>query len=116
MDVISSTIVKKSRKKHRCDFCGCEIEKGTSYHNSTNVFDGYMYIWKSHQECAAVGNFMYHNGIHDGDGVTSDWFEDFVCRRLFEGGGYTKEDVRKMSYYEMAKLAYNDLKENKLKI
>lgn len=116
MNLISSTLVKRSRKKHRCDYCGCEIEKGVQYYNDTIVFDGGIYNWKSHPECADIGSFMYQHGIYDDEGVSSDWFEDFVSRRLFEGGRYTKEDVHKMSYYEMAKIAYNDLKENKLKV
>ena len=115
MPCINHIIVNKSRKKHHCDFCGCEIKIGTSYVKDTNVFDGRIYTWKSHPECSAVGSFMFCHDIHDGDGVTSDWFEDFVCRRLFENGGYTREDVKKMSYYDMSKLAYNDLEEGKLK-
>ena len=116
MDLIRSKLIKKSRKNHCCDYCGCKIEKGTSYLNDTIVYDDRMYTWKSHPECADVGDFMFRHGVYDGDGVTVDWFEDFVSRRLFEGGGYTRDDVRKMSYYEMAKMAYNDLKENKLKV
>lgn len=115
MSCISHIVVNKSRKKHRCHLCGCEIEVGTSYIKNTGVFDDYIYTSKFHPECDAIGSFMYRHGLHNGDGVTPDWFEDFVCRRLFEGGGYTREDVKKMSYYDMAKLAYNDLKEGKLK-
>lgn len=116
MNVIAAKIVKKARKQHCCDYCNCKIEEGTLYHKDTCVFDGRIYTWKSHPECCEIGNFMYYNGIHNGDGVTSDWFEDFVCRRLFEECGYTREDVSKMSVYEAAKMAYNDLKENKLKV
>lgn len=58
---------------------------------------------------------QYYASKSSTNGVTSDWFEDFVCRRLYQECGYKKEDVKKMSYYEMAKFAYNDLKENKLK-
>lgn len=115
MTVIALKLIKKARKSHNCDYCNCKIEEGTPYHNDTCVFDGYMYTWKSHPECREVGNFMAWKGIHDGNGVTSDWFEDFVCRRLYQECGYKKEDVKKMSYYEMAKFVYNDLKENKLK-
>lgn len=115
MNLIRSKLVNKSRKDHCCDYCGCKIEKGTSYLNDTIVFDERMYNWKSHPECADIGAFMFQHNICDGDGVTSDWFEDFVCRRLLDDGIYTREDVKKMSYYDMAKLAYSDLKEDKLK-
>ena len=38
----NSVIVKKSRKKHRCEYCGAVIEIGASYSRESGKFEGEM--------------------------------------------------------------------------
>lgn len=38
----SSVIVKKSRKKHRCEYCGAVIEIGSSYSRESGKYEGEM--------------------------------------------------------------------------
>ena len=36
----NSVLVKKSRKKHNCEYCGAVIEVGTSYSRQSGKFEG----------------------------------------------------------------------------
>jgi hypothetical protein len=38
----TSILVKKSRKKHRCEYCGAVIEIGASYSRESGKFEGEM--------------------------------------------------------------------------
>lgn len=66
-------------KEHKCDFCTGVILKKDVYWKSTYKYDGIIYTWKTHQDCADIANRlnMYDN---DGEGVsTEDFIENIKC-------------------------------------
>jgi len=36
----------RARKFYKCDLCGCEIEKNTTYERYSGKYDGYMFDYK----------------------------------------------------------------------
>lgn len=56
-----STIVKRSRKAHRCDECGGEIAVGESYLRTAYVFEGKFDVDRVCDPCReAAGEFGWH--------------------------------------------------------
>lgn len=103
--VILSTEIRKARKNHKCNFCGCVIEKGTEYHATGIVGDGHVYTWKSHFRCDELCNKlkMYD---HCDEGVTENDFAEYVNDEYFtiiEG----LEDQPKRSFQERLEIVFN---------
>lgn len=71
------TAIVKARKRHTCDYCGCEIPNGEKYEHSVNVTDGRTYTWKSHLRCAELCGKIW-NYVDPYEGMTSDAFYDAV--------------------------------------
>ena len=77
---------RKAKKQHRCDYCCGIIEIGELYNWSKHVFDGEIYVWKSHKKCQSIVDKLKGFYISD-DGITEDDFQDwckdfcysFVC-------------------------------------
>ena len=62
----------KAIKEHSCNFCLDKIRVGETYIKSTHVFDGQLYDWKAHKNCAYIADKlkMYddcENGVNDED-------------------------------------------------
>ena len=76
METIRTAKVK-ARKRHTCDYCGCEIPKGEQYKRSVNVTDGRPYTWKSHLRCAELCGKIW-DYVDPDEGMTSDAFCDAV--------------------------------------
>ena len=97
-DVLSDT-VKKARKKHICDFCGCPIEIGEMYANQSIACDGSVYTWKAHIICMdALSIFDMDNGW--GDGVDWQTFQDCISQKWHE----TQKDGKDLSVLEKVKI------------
>lgn len=92
---IDSKIVT-ARKPHKCNYCGCEIEKGQKYVFDTLKFEDSIYRWKSHQECYNATSVLDMMEYAD-DGITQELFfeciNDFIAEKaphLFELSMYEK--------------------------
>lgn len=79
----------KAIKEHTCDFCLLKIEKGAVYNNSSHVFDGHVYTWKSHLNCMSLLKAL--NMESSDYGVDSDTFIEYVYNAY--DGTHGDEDV-----------------------
>lgn len=67
----------KAIKDHVCSFCNLKIRKGETYKNSTHIYEGSIYDWKSHTNCNYLATRL--NMFEDADeGVTQDMFMEYV--------------------------------------
>ena len=67
----------KATKGHVCDFCYDKINKGEVYENSTNVYEGVLYTWKTHHRCSEIASKLKMYDDAD-EGVTGDMFIDYI--------------------------------------
>lgn len=47
--------IRVARKQHTCQLCRYLIEKGESYRDCRNAYDGRAYTWREHLRC---GDFL----------------------------------------------------------
>lgn len=73
---------RKARKKHYCNFCGNDIQKGETYKHSTNKADCGIYTWKCHEKCSELACIIW-DIVDPDEGMTH---EDF-CDKLREVAG-----------------------------
>ena len=78
MKILSQNLIKKSRKKHRCDLCGFRIEKGDSYLSSFIVEDGDSWMFKTHIKCHELCDKLRWYEDHRDYGVDANVFEECV--------------------------------------
>ena len=66
----------RARVTHNCNFCSLKIHVGEIYLKSVHAYDGQVYSWKTHKDCAKIVNRlkMYDHCNHQG--LTQD---DFVA-------------------------------------
>ena len=75
MEILQQT-KPKAIKDHKCDWCSGIISKGQNYHYSTQVHDGDIYSWKSHEKCMKLAHTLKMFDECGGDGVSeSDFYE-----------------------------------------
>ena len=67
-----------ARKEHRCMYCGGVIHKGEKYQRSTNVYDGRVYDWVTHEKCEEIAELLNMYGRTWDDGLTQPAFDEFV--------------------------------------
>ena len=72
-----STVKRKARKQHKCDFCGLPIQIGETYELQINSSEGTLYSWKSHLSCneIAVKLDMYDSCD---DGLDCEGFKENI--------------------------------------
>lgn len=66
----------KAIKEHRCDLCGCIIEKGALYTRQFHPSD--KSVSKMHEECKEL---LRYEGFYDGDsteGTSEDFFKEAI--------------------------------------
>lgn len=72
-----TTWVKKTRKNHRCGWCGTRIEAGSAASHSSGVSDGDFWSDHYHPECqAAIDSSETNQSLRDDlyDGwIPGDW-------------------------------------------
>lgn len=71
---------RKARKQKKCDYCGETIKVGKVYDWSKYVYDGNIYEWRCHLECAAIASEIWDYADPD-EGMTEDLFQD-TCREV----------------------------------
>ncbi len=98
METLKNPTETKARKEHKCDFCNEAIRESTLYMKSTHVYDGDIYSWKTHKQCADLA--LRLNMYEDCDeGLTQDMF----CETIHEVHDdllismFSKEDCEKYS-------------------
>lgn len=83
MKTLSNGKETKARKEHKCNFCGGRIPIRDKYINSTHVYDGEIYDWKTHTYCDKLASDL--NMYDDCDeGVTQDDFVQYVSDKHWD--------------------------------
>jgi len=111
--LVLKTSTPKARKTHKCMFCGGNIEIGEKYKRDTCVFDGVLYDWVTHNECAKVASELEMYDDCD-DGVDEDAFRENINEYVYQNH-YDEElgDIAKdwqLPYHDLVKKILNELK------
>ena len=110
VEVISEEY-RKANKKHECDYCLGDIEKGELYKVSTLKYDD-VYRWKSHRECEFLAGEFHRSGLFEdyGNGMVQEDFEECVN----EVYGAFLETDDECEFKSRLEQVYNLLCDNKL--
>jgi len=77
--VFTDIKVKKSRKKHRCDWCGEVINKGEKAQYMAGVYGGDFFCGYQHPECDRAmknSDFECGDGFYRGEQVRGEILEE----------------------------------------
>lgn len=102
-----------ARKEHRCMFCGGTIKVGQKYERQTNVYDGQVYDWITHEECSIIAHKldMY-------DDCNDNWLDAesfFECIKQYVYDNHyddSIDDIAKdwqLPYYDIVKKILEEL-------
>ena len=105
-----------ARKEHRCDFCGEVISVGEKYNRQTNVYDGRVYDWVSHNECSKLACELDMYDDCD-EGLDGDGFIDRLNQYVYDNHYDDKiDDIAndwQLPRYELVKKVLDELKKGK---
>ncbi len=76
---ILSTITRKAKKVHHCNYCGGVIPIGEQYEARAIKGNDLFYTWKSHVRCNKIAEELDMFDLCD-DGVTADDFREFIMQ------------------------------------
>jgi len=117
-----STILRETyptaKKEHRCEFCCEKIAIGQKYVRQTNVYDGVVYDFVTHQECKDVAHELKMYDGCDDSGLDGESFRvDIECYVYANHYDDEKNDIcsdwQQLSHYEIAKKILEELKTEK---
>lgn len=103
-----------ARKEHICEFCAGKIQKGQKYVRQTNVYDGSVYDFITHQECREAARELKMYDDCDDAGLDGESFRENLDSYVY-ANHYDDEvdDICSdwdLPYYEIAKKVLNELK------
>lgn len=103
-----------AKKEHICEFCACKIQPGQKYVRQTNVYDGTVYDFITHQECKEVANELRMYDDCDDSGLYGESFRSELDSYVY-ANHYDEhtDDVYtgwQVNYYEIAKKVLKELK------
>lgn len=103
-----------AKKRHVCMFCGGTIEVGQKYDRQTNVYDGDVYDWVSHEECSKVAVELDMYDDCDDNGLGEEQFREYI-NDYVHVNHYDDEldDIAEdwqLSHYEQVKKILEELK------
>ena len=91
-----STVKRKARKQHKCDFFFFLIQIGETYELQINSSEGTLYSWKSHLSCNEIASKL-------------DMYD--YCDDGLDGEGF-KENIR-TEYQNIMQSKFNEIYESK---
>ena len=103
-----------AKKEHICEFCACKIQPGQKYVRQTNVYDGVVYDFITHQECKEVAHELrMYDDCYD-SGLNGESFREELDSYIY-ANHYDEhtDDVYtswQVNYYEMAKKVLKELR------
>ena len=103
--------------KKRCEFCCEKIAIGQKYVRQTNIYDGTIYDFVTHQECNEVAHELNMYDDCDDSGLDGDSFRENLNAYVY-ANHYDEhtDDVYtswQLNYYEIAKKILKELKTEK---
>lgn len=110
-------IYPTAKKEHTCDFCACKIHIGQKYVRQTNVYDGVVDDFITHQECKEVAHELRMYDGCDDSGLDGESFREELDSYVYANhyDEYT-DDVYtgwQLNRYEIAKKVLNELKQDR---
>lgn len=68
------------RKKHVCNWCGCDIDVGDIYETQTLKYNE-VYVWKNHLKCSDIVRKLRMESVY---GVTFEDFGEYITEEYLE--------------------------------
>lgn len=99
-----------AKKEHTCEFCACKIHIGQKYVRQTNVYDGVVYDFITHQECKDVARELRMYDDYDDSGLDGESFRSQLYSYIYDKH---IEDIYtnwKFNRYEIVKKVLKELK------
>jgi len=79
METLTYPKETKARKEHSCNFCSYKIREGEVYIKSTHAYDGQVYDWKTHKNCAEIASRLKMYDDCDEVVTQDDFMETIHC-------------------------------------
>lgn len=104
-----------AKKEHRCEFCCEKIAIGQKYVRQTNVYDGIMYDFITHQECREVARELSMYDDCGDEGLDGESFREYLDEYV-NANHYDDEsddiysDWQELSHYEIVKKVLKEFK------
>lgn len=73
-----------ARKEHTCMWCGGKISVGEQYDRQTLIYDGYLYEWKNHRECAELADCLDMFAECGDEGLDEEYFKECIDNYIWE--------------------------------
>lgn len=103
-----------AKKEHICEFCACKIQPGQKYVRQTNVYDGVVDDFITHQECKEVAHELMMYDDCDDDGLCGEQFMEeldlYVHVNHYDDEADDICSDWQLNYYEIAKKVLKELK------
>lgn len=103
-----------ARKEHGCEFCCEKIAIGQKYVRQTNVYDGVVGDFITHQECKEVAHELNMYDDCDDDGLCGEQFREeldlYVHVNHYDDEADDICSDWQLNYYEIAKKVLKELK------
>lgn len=106
---------RKANKKHECDYCLSDIEKGEFYKVSTLKYDD-VYRWKSHIECEFLAGEFHRSGLFEDHGNGMNWEDFSECIEEVHNCFVNPRYVEGQSFRDRLKEVYSFLRENSIEL
>lgn len=109
-----------AKKEHGCEFCCEKIAIGQKYVRQTNVYDGVVYDFITHQECKDVAHELKMYNDCDDSGLHDESFREHLDEYVY-ANHYDDEaddicsDWQQLSHYEIVKKILKELKNGGIK-
>ncbi len=113
------TILKETyptaKKEHVCGFCACKIKPGQKYVRQTNIYDGTIYDFVTHQSCKKVAHELRMYDDCGDEGLDGESFREYLSEYVYDNH-YDEEidDIAKdwqLPYLDLVKKVLEELKE-----
>ncbi|WP_298546754.1 hypothetical protein [uncultured Parabacteroides sp.] len=102
-----------SRKEHKCMFCGGTIKVGQKYDRQTNVYDGQIYDWITHEECSTIAHKLDMYDDCDDNGLDDESFLECIKQYVYDNHyDDSIDDIAKdwqLPYYDIVKQILEEL-------
>lgn len=106
---------RKANKKHECDYCLGDIEKGEFYKVSTLKYDD-VYRWKSHIECEFLAGEFHRSGLFEDHGNGMNWEDFSECVEEVHNCFVNPRYVEGQTFRDRLKEVYSFLRENSIEL
>ncbi len=117
MPTVLREIYPTAKKEHICEFCACKIQPGQKYVRQTNVYDGTVYDFVTHQECKEVAHELMMYDDCDDSGLDGESFrselDSYVYANHYDEHTDDVYTSWQVNHYEMAKKVLKELKMEK---